>query len=276
MICRIVESSTAARLATRAMSDGEGAAAGSQAVARALAVLMQFIETEEAGISELARALKLSPSTVHRIVRALVAAGVVEQDERTNRYYLGRGAVLLGQVAQHRYGLDICLPLLERLAAASDESVNLVMRDGDAGVVTFRVQCRHELRFDQPVGSRVGLHCSASGKAILAFGPDRDRLLASLGPLQPQTPKTMTSLAELEEDLAGTRERGYSIDDEEFRTGVRCVGAPVLDASGHARSAIAVQAPSVRFPRERVERIAPLVRRTADEISSLIPPDRRL
>ena len=228
------------------------------------------------GISELGRALDLSPSTVHRIVRALVAAEFVEQNERTNRYYLGRAAVLLGQVAQHRYRLDLCLPLLERLGAESDESVNLVMRDGNTGVVTFRVECPHELRFHQPVGSRVGLHCSASGKSILAFSDDRDRALESLGRLDPETPSTITSRAALEEDLDRTRERGYSIDDEEFRPGVRCVGAPVLDASGHARAAIAVQGPSIRLPPERLEEIAPLVVRTAQEVSSLIPTDRRI
>jgi IclR family transcriptional regulator, acetate operon repressor len=273
---RIVEGPTTIRGASRAPRDGDGAVAGSQAITRALAVLRRFMETEELGISELARELELSPSTVHRIVRALVTADFVEQNERTNRYYLGRAAVLLGQVAQHRYRLDLCLPLLERLGAESDESVNLVMRDGNAGIVTFRVECAHELRFQQPPGSRVGLHCSASGKSILAFSPDFDRALESLGRLDRLTPNTITSRAALREDLTRTRERGYSIDDEEFRAGVRCVGAPVLDASGHAQAAIAVQGPSVRLPHERLEQIAPLVKRTATEISSLIPPDRRI
>jgi IclR family acetate operon transcriptional repressor len=273
---RIVEGSTKTRRPSRALGHGDAAVAGGQAIARALAVLRRFMETDEVGITELAQELELSPSTVHRIVRALMTADFVDQNERTNRYYLGRAAVLLGQVAQHRYRLDLCIPLLERLGAESDESVNLVMRDGNAGVVTFRVECAHELRFHQPPGSRVALHCSASGKSILAFSPDLERDLESLGQLERLTPNTITSRAELEEDIILTRERGYSIDDEEFRLGVRCVGAPVLDASGHAQAAIAVQGPSIRLPDERLLQIAPLVKGTAKEISSLIPPDRRI
>jgi IclR family acetate operon transcriptional repressor len=244
---------------------------GTQAIDRALAVLNCFAGAEgELGIKDIAGRVGLSQSTVHRITRALVARGFLSQNARTERYHLGRATMLLGQIAQRGFGLDQALHLLESLGERTGESVNLGLPDGDAVVVMLRVQSPQPLRFDQPPGTRIALHCSSMGKSLLAFGHDTAWASERLPRV---TPNTITGRKDLERELRIIRDRGYSTDDEESILGVCCVGAPVLDPSGRARAAIAVQAPSVRMPPERTEELAELVMTTARDVASVMRLD---
>lgn len=248
---------------------------GSQAIERALAVLGCFMDVEpELGITDIARQLGLSPSTVHRMVRALATAGYLDQNPKTEQYYLGRSAVLLGQVAQRAVGLDQVGPVIEDVAANTGESVNFVVLDGDNGIVTLRIDTRHPLRFEQPVGTRVGLYCSASGKALLAFHPDRDAAIERLGRLERHTDFTLTTRAALERDLAAIRERGYSLDEQETQLGIRCIAVPVLGSSGHAHAAIGVQIPTVRMPRDELPGLAPRVSDAAAQAAAIVTRGR--
>jgi IclR family acetate operon transcriptional repressor len=262
----------------RRSAAGTSAPTGAQAIERAIAVLDCFVSfgEPELGITQIARRLGLSPSTVHRMVRALMAAGYLDQNPRTEHYYLGRSAVLLGQVAQHAVGLDAALPVLEDLARGTGESVNFGVLEGDAGIVALRIDTKHPLRFDQPVGTRVGLHCSSMGKALLAFHPAGAAAIARLGALERHTEHTITTHDALERELAAIRDRGYSLDEQETQLGVRCIGAPILDRSGHARAAIAVQIPTVRMPRDELPELAPVVVEAAGRITALINPERQL
>jgi IclR family acetate operon transcriptional repressor len=261
-----------------ALHDGRPAAPlGSQAIERALGVLDCFMAADaELGITEIARRLELSPSTVHRIVRALLSAGYLDQNPRTDQYYLGRSAVLLGQFAQRAIGMDRVLPVLEDVAERTGESVNFGIREGASAIVALRVETRHPLRFEQHVGTRVPLYCSALGKALLAFGSDPAGDLRGLGRLERHTEHTITSRMALERELRATRERGYSLDEQENLLGVRCIGAPVLEPAGHARSAIAVQIPSVRMARDDLPSLAPLVTEATARIADVLHTDRAL
>jgi IclR family acetate operon transcriptional repressor len=109
------------------------------------------------------------------------------------------------------------------------------------------------------------------GKALLAFGPDGAGEVAALAPFAARTPHTRTEPEEVEREVDLTRERGWSIDDEENMVGVRCVGAPVLDATGTARWAIAVQGPAARMPRGRFAALGPRVVAAAAEIAEAMP-----
>ena len=252
--------------------DPDGRSTGTQAIERSLAVLSCFMQADpELGITDIARSLELSPSTVHRIARALVGGGFLEQNERTNRYQLGRSLLLLGQVAQHSFGLDRAHPIAERLAEETGESVNLGIREPGVGVVAMSVASKHHLRFHQPPGTRAPLHASAIGKALLAFGGALEHELGALPPLAPLTAQTITSLSALRAELTLTRERGWSFDDEESIPGVRCLGAPILGGRGEARAALALQSPSVRMSHERVEELRPALLRAALDIQFALP-----
>ncbi|MGI9604874.1 MAG: IclR family transcriptional regulator [Acidimicrobiales bacterium] len=254
---------------TAAPAAPEAGSGGTKAIDRALSVLSSFVSYPEQGITDISGRTSLSPSTVHRIVRALVHSGYLEQNDETERYHLGHAAVILGQSARDSLGLERALPILEQLGAVSGESVNMGIRDGNQVVVVLRVESVQPLRFDQPPGSRISMHCSSMGKSLLAFSaeppPDLD--------FKQITSTTITSKKELEQQLAQTRELGYSIDDEESIEGVSCVGAPILNAEGNAVAAIAVQAPTVRMTESRRTALAEQAMAAAQEIRSVLRLD---
>jgi IclR family acetate operon transcriptional repressor len=144
-------------------------------------------------------------------------------------------------------------------------------------VVMMRVQCTLPLRFEQHTGARFPLYSTASGKAILAFSPDAGRYLDSLpAKLVKVTSHSLTTRAELAEQLADIRLRGYSIDEQENIEGVRCVGAPVLSPDGRAQAAVVIQAPTVRMPKNRIHTLGERIILTAKEVSQFVPVNRSM
>ena len=149
---------------------------GTQSIQRAISVLKYFTDHDgESAAPAIARALDLSPGTVLRIVKALTSAGLLARNPITESYYLGSGAVLLGQAAQRAFGLDRALPILEQVNLETQESVNLAVREARESVVMLRVQSTLPLRFEQWPGARFPLYTTASGKAILAHSPDAEQ-----------------------------------------------------------------------------------------------------
>lgn len=242
------------------------AVSGTKAIDRALHVLSSFVEHPDQGISDIATRSGLSPSTVHRIVRALVRTRYLEQDEATDRYHLGHAAHLLGGSASEALSFDRALPVLERIGSITGESINMGVLDGTEVVVVLRVESVQPLRFDQPPGSRISVHCSSMGKALMAYS-DHDLDDISFSAI---TDTTITSKAAFEEDLDAIRKRGFSTDHEESIPGVSCVAAPILNTSGTADAAIAVQAPTVRMTGERMTAIGRQLIESAAEIQALL------
>lgn len=251
---------------------------GTQAIGRALAVLRLLAErSTELSAAAVAAELDLSSGTVNRVLRALMVDGLVAENPKSDTYYLGSGTILLGQAAQRVFGLDRALPVLEQINDYTGESVNLVVREGGESVVMLRVQSTLPLRFEQHPGARFPLYTTASGKAILAFSRDVDQYVSSLPKRLTQlTPSTLSTPDKLSAQLDETRKRGHSIDEEENVPGVRCVGAPVLDADGQAQAALVIQVPTVRMPPERVRELGELAVRSAKEVAQLVPIDRAL
>ncbi len=243
---------------------------GTKAIDRALDVLSSFVSIPEQGITEIAANTELSPSTVHRIVQALVQSGYLEQSAETDRYHLGHAAHVLGQSARESWGYDRALPILERIGSLTGESVNMGIADGNEVVVLLRVESVQPLRFDQPPGSRIAMHCSSMGKTLLAFSGEPLPKLT----YKQVTPASITSEAEFEKELARTKKRGYAIDKQESIPGVSCVAAPVLNAEGSAVAAIAVQGPTVRMTRDRIAAISDQVIAAAAEIRESLGLDK--
>lgn len=251
---------------------------GTQAVGRALNILKLLSNADEdLTLASIAEELSLSSGTVYRIAKALLAEGLIAQNPWNDAFYLGSGAVLLGQAAQRSFGIDKMIPFLERLNEMTEESVNLAIRDGGESVVMTRIQSTLPLRFVQRVGARFPLYATASGKVILAFSDHANDYLDALPDrLEPVTANTLSTREEARAAVRSTRETGFSIDDQENVDGVRCVGAPVLDAKGQAQAAIVVQGPTVRMGEDRLTELGALAVRIAKDVSQFLPVDHPL
>jgi IclR family acetate operon transcriptional repressor len=254
---------------------------GAQAVERALGVLRCVEAAEDfrdgVGITELAQRTSLTVSTTHRLARALTEAGLLLQDPRTERYQLGPTLVVLGRKAEQRLGYRQALPLLEELAAATGESINLGIRAGNEVRVVLDVVSRQPLRFSQAPGSQVPLHVSAMGKCLLAGSGDIDDIddqITRLGDLDQATHRTITDRDQLRAELELVRERGWALNDEERNPGVRAIAAPVLQPGGVVVAAVAIQGPTVRITDDRLPELAELLAKTTHRIAPLLTPSR--
>ncbi|WP_175482688.1 IclR family transcriptional regulator [Actinokineospora iranica] len=244
---------------------------GAQAIERALAVLRCF-ETGEVtkGVSEIARLTGLSVSTTHRLTRALTDGGLLMRAPRGDRYQLGPALLVLGMRAAEQLGYDQVLPVLQELAAATGESVNLGIRAGREVQVVLDVASSQPLRFDQARGTRVPLHTSAMGKCLIAGDDDLAATIDHLGDLARLTRNTITSPDALHAELRAVRDRGWALNDEERVPGVRAVAVPVRDSGERVLAAIAVQGPAVRLTEDRFEHVVELSALTAAKIAPLL------
>jgi IclR family acetate operon transcriptional repressor len=117
------------------------------------------------------------------------------------------------------------------------------------------------------IGQSGPLHCTATGKALIANLPrsTTEGLIRSI-PLESFTPRTTTSPAVLQKELAQIRVTGYAVDDREYHPGVRCIAAPVFGIGGVLAS-LGISAPADRLDTERLRVLAPLVVDTASRVS---------
>ncbi len=253
---------------------GTARRSGAQSIERAMTVLRCFDdEVDGLTLSELAHRTGIAVSTTHRILRAMCRAGFLDQDPRTERYFLARATAILGQVAARNLGFERASARLERLAVDAHESASLGIHDGYAVVVLLRSQAVHRLRFDRPLGTRVWMHASAMGKALLAF-PRRGDLEASLAALPDDLPRftehTITDRDALLAELRAVRARGYAVNDREQDVGFRAIGAPILGPQGWAHAAVAVQGPVARVDDARVRALGTLVIEAASDLAGVL------
>lgn len=246
--------------------------AGTQTIRRALAVLSLLRRSSvDVGVTEVAQELGLHPSTAHRILQALVADDFASQNPENDRYRLGRESMLLGLGAERTLGFSVATPLLEQLAEQTGESANLVVRDGDRGLVVLRIDSALPLRFSQPTGTRVPLHCTSSGKVLMAFGGDPATEVDRLSELTVYTPATVSSRQELTHELLIAREQGFALNEGERNPGVSGVAVPVVDTSGTTVAALALQGPQVRLSRARLCELGGGLAGIAREVASVLP-----
>jgi DNA-binding IclR family transcriptional regulator len=173
---------------------------------------------------------------------------MVERDPRTSKYRLGRRLPQLASVVTGEFDLRyMARPVCERLAGALSETVTLDVLDTDEIVPIEQATGSTSVVSVNWLGRRTPIHCTASGKVILAFAaaPVRQRLLAL--PLERRTPHTIVERSRLEEQLAAALESGFARTYEELEVGLDAIAAPVHSAVGGVVGAIDVSGPSHRL-----------------------------
>lgn len=209
--------------------------------------------------------------TLHRMLQQLENAGLLERGADSRQYGTG---VRLRKLAENllfndtfhgaRHGV------LRALVNEVGESCNLTALSGSEVIYLDRVETPAPLRFYLHSGSRVPVHCSASGKIFLAgmTPAQRQRLLAH-SPLEAFTPKTLTDKDALEEEIKQVKRQGFAFDNEEFLPGLLCVAVLVPSDSGRSNLCVAVQAPIMRLGPDKALKLLPALQRAAQAISRI-------
>jgi IclR family transcriptional regulator, KDG regulon repressor len=236
-------------------------------LAKGLEALEALADVDEIGLSELARRLGQSGPTLFRILATLAAHGYVEKSA-ASRYRLTAKAWELGARAMRRTGLrDLARPVMDRLAAATRETVHLSVRLGNDIVIIEKVESLEPVRVDTHVGLRAPIHCSATGKALVAWEPPAALEAMLPGRLVRFSDTTITDRQAFARELAGVRRAGWARNREEWRPGVCAAAVPVRDTAGAVVAALSVTVPTSRFSAKAVRRLVPALREAGDLIS---------
>lgn len=191
-------------------------------------------------LAQIVRHSGLPKSTAHRVLAMLVEVGAVEQ--QGDGYRVGLRMFSLGALPPEVALRDAALVHLEELHRLTGQTLHFaILRGGDA-VYLEKLPSRKSAPTPAVTGGRLPAHCTAVGKALLAFSDD-DTVAAALGvPIRRRTARSMASAEEIRRQLNSIRTNGYAVDREESVEGLACVAVPVLVRDR------AVAAVSVAFP----------------------------
>lgn len=247
----------------------------SQSLERGLAILECFTPVHPVlGIVDIAERLGMSRSTTHRYVTTLLALGYLEQGA-SRKYRLGLRVTDLGMSALNATGLrEQAQADLTELSRRAGYTTSLAVLDGSEIVYIDRVQSfRRGQRDIEPklgLGSRLPAHCTALGKVLLAYLPERERreLLAGTD-LKSRGPNTITSKNVLRDELAQVADEGFAIEDQELADGRIAIAAPVLNEANEIAAAIDMSARTPGITTEELaDALGPHLISTADRISA--------
>jgi len=240
-----------------------------RAVERALQVLACFDDQHsERGISEIAQAVDLHKATAHRIVTTLVNYGFLERADDGQKYRLGLELTNLGFKVIRRMDLRReALPFMKQLVQDWDETCDLSIFDQGKVFYVEVLRGNHALNISAGIGQRLPAHCTANGKLFLAHLPTNELDDFLSRPLTAYTENTITSPAELRNNLEICCNQGYAVDYEEYELGVCAVAAPIFNRRGTVIAAIGGPSPISRMTPERIAEIAGAFKEAARAIS---------
>ena len=246
---------------------------------RTILLLREVADAEEPiTANEISERTGLPKATVYRLCDQLLSAGLIRRQLGGRGYIAGQQLVDLAQSVLASRSVYITRhAILTRVAREIGETCNLVAPEGGGMVYWDRVETEWPLRLQLPVGSRVPLHATASGKMYLASlsVAQCGRLLQEID-LKPHTENTLTEPEDLKRHLRETRERGYSLDNEEFIHEMTAVAVPVLDQQRRYVASLAVHAPKSRMSIENAVEYVGILQEAASHISAGVPERLRV
>jgi DNA-binding IclR family transcriptional regulator len=248
----------------------EESSAGSSALQKGFAVLEHLIAADRAlTLAELVVGMDVPKATVHRLLINLEAAQLLKRDLTGKRYVPGDRLTRLSlRAVVFSARLPPVRTILERLVAEIGESINLGVLDGSSVAYVQRVECNWPLRTYLSAGSRVPLHCTATGKLFLALMPTaRKAALLNEIEFSAYAPNTITDRKRLEQELARIRDDRLAVNNEEFMVGAIGLSVPLIGIDGEMIAGLALHAPVARLSVDDARKHASTLRRAAEKLA---------
>ena len=239
--------------------------------------LLDILETVAAAdkpisATEINELLNLPKATAHRLCVDLEARGYLLKRINGKNYMPGNRLhqLAVGVMSHSRFRV-LRHAILQKLSDQVGETSSIAYPDRLEMVYSDRVLSSSPLRLHLPTGTRVPLHCSASGKLFLASLAKKKRTgVVNQITLAAKTSKTITNAQHLLDEIEQVQKNKLAIDNEELYDGVIAIAVPITDRQGRFYSSLAIQAPLFRFPLERALQHEPLMRAAARDLSALL------
>lgn len=238
-------------------------------VERAFSIL-EFLNSSKRGwnISEMSRKLNIPKSTTHVLITTLDQLGYVRQSSRrfqlsTKMFGLGRNAVTENALPH------IALPHLRWLMQETKLTAHVGILEKSQVVFVQKVDGPGIIKFDTYVGKCSALHCTALGKALLAYlGEEKIEALLANYSFDRFTKRTIASHTAFLNELARVRQQGFAMDDEEEELGIRCIAAPIFVA-GNVVGAVSMTGTTTQIRMEEINKFITAAKCAAARISAV-------
>lgn len=242
-----------------------------QSIEKGLAVLRAFsAQHRSMNLAEIAQEAGINKSSAQRMVFTFEQLGYIRKHPATRRYQLTPKAMDIGFAYLAANALiEAANPFLAELATSTTETCNLTEPDGLEMVYVARFVSAQFVPVHMPIGSRIPMYCTASGRAWLSALPEAEALdYVQRSPRVAHTPRTLTGVDEIMAELRVAREKGYAINREELFLGDMTLASPVIGGHGRPVASVHVVAPTGRWTVDEAERrLAPALLQCARVVS---------
>lgn len=221
-------------------------------------------------LAEITKELDYPKNSVFRVTTTLRDRGYLIRNEHTKRFVLSRKLLAMGhQTLSTLPIVPTAIDIMRKCRDKTGETALIGTIVDDRCVVLEQVLGTHFFKFSLDLGSRINLHASAPGKALLAYLPENE-LFAILQriPLTRYNEQTITTRKDLLIELRRVRECGFSIDRGEELHGIVCIGAPVFDQNRYPIASLWITGPADRVTESQFPETGEILRRCAAEISA--------
>ncbi len=224
----------------------------------------------EKSLTGLASETGLHKSTVYRILETLEGLNWVRREAKSGLYRLGVGIFELGSRAVCGLNFyNVSRSYMDDLVNLTGQSVHLVVHDNGEALYLNKIE-KPGAFITQPsnVGYRLPMHCTAVGKVLMAFMSKKEveAIIQKKG-LPRFTENTIVEKDDLLRALSEIRSKGYALDDEEIKVGLRCIAAPIKGHTGNVVATISVSGLTSFFNDEKLPELTKGVTGTARKIS---------
>lgn len=233
--------------------------------------ILELMARQDKGmtLTEIAEQIDLPKSTVHRLLAVLRERNYIEKNDSSSLYRLGLEFIELCSGLLNSLELKTeAQPELRRLSLQTGQVVFLAIEQEGELVYIDKIDKFNEIRSYCFIGQRRPLYCTGLGKALLTGRTNEEiRELINEEQMVPYTNNTLTSINALIEDVAVSRQRGYSIDNEEVELGMRCVAAAIKDYRNTVIAAVSTSWDIEQYDEDMTIRNAGYVKEAAHAIS---------
>jgi IclR family transcriptional regulator, KDG regulon repressor len=240
-----------------------------RAVDRALDILLCFTREEPTrSLTQIADSVRMSKTTVHRLLTTLESKRFITRDKPTGMYRLGfrfieMAALVLQDVDLHRWSL----PYLKQLSSEYGETVDLSILDGSQVMYLEVIESSQRVKIAAAVGQHLPAYFTASGKALLAYIPEDQVQKIIADNLKEHKDNGTLSIPDILTDLRETAKLGYAISEQEYEQDINAVAAPIFDEDRHPIASIAIVGPSFRLSKDRLPELGEALKQLTQVIS---------
>lgn len=240
-----------------------------------LDILDALVELDGGGVSRIAERVDLSKGAVHKHLATLADRGYLVRGPG-DTYDLSVSWLRYGGYARSRsFPIQRVQTAVWDIATETGELALFSTLSGGASMPVYHARGEHAVTTDSYSGNELPVHCTASGKAMLAAADDPEQILAGTT-LRARTERTVTDRATLRQDLEEIRAQGFALEDQERIDGMRGIGVAVTnDLTGEVLGSVAITGPTHRIQGERFhEQFPQLVRNRVRELELNVTHER--